>query len=225
MRRFVPTVSRALSRPLFNPVRPFASVPSLSGIKPDDNEEFKTHDGLFEMAQRGNDAVDPTKRAHTYFMLGTTKMMYACAGRLALVKVIGSLSASADVLALSSIEVDLAALDPGSAMTVKWRGNPVFVKHRTEAEIQKCVADDGVDLRDPQSDAERYTTHPNFIVVMGVCTHLGCVPIHGAGDFGGWFCPCHGSHYDGAGRIRKGPAPLNLEIPEYKINGNTLVLG
>jgi ubiquinol-cytochrome c reductase iron-sulfur subunit len=210
--------------PLTTPVRSFASVPALAGVKADSNEEFKTHDGLFELAQRSRDVVDPTKRAHTYFVLGATKMMYASAARLALVKVVGSLSASADVLALSSVEVDVSDILPGNCLTVKWRGKPVFVKHRTPAEIANCVADDGVDLRDNESDAAR-ARDPNWVVVLGVCTHLGCVPIHGAGDYKGWFCPCHGSHYDAVGRIRKGPAPLNLEIPEYSLSGTTLVLG
>lgn len=221
MKRFIPTVSRAVQ---CNHVRCFASVPSLSGVQPNSNEEFNTHDGLFDMAQRPADAVDPSKRAHAYFVFGATKMMYACASRLAVVKVIGSLSASADVLALSSVEVDLSNVAPGTCLTVKWRGKPVFVKRRTEAQIQTCIADDNAEMRDPETDADR-VKDPEWVIVMGVCTHLGCVPIHGAGDFNGWFCPCHGSHYDGAGRIRKGPAPLNLEIPEYRIAGNVLTLG
>jgi len=204
--------------------RSFASVPSLANVKAGDNEEFNTHDGLFEMAHRDRNVADPTKRAHTYFVLGATKMMYASAARLALVKVVGSLSASADVLALSSVEVDIANIIPGNCLTVKWRGKPVFVKHRTPEEISQCISEDAVEMRDPETDADR-VKDPNWVVVMGVCTHLGCVPIHGAGDYAGWFCPCHGSHYDAVGRIRKGPAPLNLEIPEYKIVGNNLTLG
>lgn len=221
MRRFVPAVSRAFSQRC---TRSFASVPSLANVKPGSNEEFNTHDGLFEMAHRDKNVVDPTKRAHTYFVLGATKMLYASAGRLALVKVVGSLSASADVLALSSVEVDIGNIAVGNCLTVKWRGKPVFVKHRTPDEIAQCINEDSVEMRDPESDADR-CKDPAWMVVMGVCTHLGCVPIHGAGDYSGWFCPCHGSHYDAAGRIRKGPAPLNLEIPEYRIAGNVLTLG
>jgi ubiquinol-cytochrome c reductase iron-sulfur subunit len=224
MNRLIPRLARTCCRTSSTPFRSFASVPSLANTKPDSLDEFKTCDGLFESSLRGRDAQDPTKRAHTYFVMGATKMMYASAARLTVVKVIGSLSASADVLALSSVEVDTSAVEPGNCLTVKWRGKPVFIKRRTPAEIAACEADDKVELRDPQTDAERYKD-PEWIVVMGICTHLGCVPIHGAGDFGGWFCPCHGSHYDASGRIRKGPAPLNLEIPEYTINGNTVVLG
>lgn len=225
MRRCISTAARACSRHTHTHTRSFASVPSLSNVKPDSLDEFKSHDGLFESAMRSpTDSVDPTKRAHTYFIMGATKMMYASAARLAVVKAVGSLSASADVLALSSVEVDLANVKPGDCLTVKWRGKPIFIKRRTPSEIAACVADDGAELRDPQSDAER-AKDPEWVIVMGICTHLGCVPIHGAGDFGGWFCPCHGSHYDASGRIRKGPAPLNLEIPEYVQNGNALVLG
>mmetsp|Transcript_11202 Transcript_11202/g.16085 ORF Transcript_11202/g.16085 Transcript_11202/m.16085 type:complete len:222 (+) Transcript_11202:33-698(+) len=221
MKRFAPAFARSVFRPQ---TRGFASVPKLAGVQPDSNEEFKTYDGLFESAARPHDSVDPTKRAHTYFVMGATKMAYASAARLAVVKVVGSLSASADVLALSSVEVDTSAVDPGTCITVKWRGKPVFIKRRTPEEIASAQSDDSAELRDPQTDAER-AKDPEWMVVMGICTHLGCVPIHGAGDFGGWFCPCHGSHYDNSGRIRKGPAPLNLEIPEYSKNGNTIILG
>ena len=137
---------------------------------------------------------------------------------------VSSMSASADVLALASAEFDTGAIDEGSTITVKWRGKPVFIKHRTDAEIESCAAVDVASLPDKQADVDR-APNPKWLVVLGVCTHLGCVPISGAGDFGGWFCPCHGSHYDASGRIRKGPAPLNLEIPPYKLNGTKLVVG
>lgn len=221
MRRFIPALTKSVFRPQ---ARAFASMPHLANVKPESVEEFNSVDGLFEEAQRPKDTVDPTKRAHTYFVMGATKMVYASAARLTVVKVIGSLSASADVLALSSIEVDLSKVQPGDCLTVKWRGKPVFIKRRTPEQIAQAKADDSVELRDPQTDAER-VKDPEWMVVMGICTHLGCVPIHGAGDFGGWFCPCHGSHYDVSGRIRKGPAPLNLEVPEYSVTGSTMVLG
>ena len=96
-------------------------------------------------------------------------------------------------------------------MTFKWRGKPLFIRHRTAAEIEAEVSCDPATLRDPQSDAER-VKDPEWLVILGVCTHLGCVPIANAGEFGGYYCPCHGSHYDASGRIRKGPAPLNLEV-------------
>ncbi|MEM6492288.1 MAG: ubiquinol-cytochrome c reductase iron-sulfur subunit, partial [Pseudomonadota bacterium] len=129
------------------------------------------------------------------------------------------LNPSADVLALASTEFDLSGLEPGQSVTILWRGKPVFVRHRTEDEIEAARADDGADLRDAQMDSDR-VVRPEFLVVLGVCTHLGCVPLgtksgDPRGDYGGWFCPCHGSHYDTAGRIRRGPAPANLEVPEY----------
>ena len=109
-------------------------------------------------------------------------------------------------------------------MTFKWRGKPLFVRHRTQAEIDDVVSVDVSSLRHPQQDSER-VTNPDWLVVIGVCTHLGCVPIANAGEYGGYYCPCHGSHYDASGRIRKGPAPENLEVPEYIFNGNELVVG
>jgi len=127
---------------------------------------------------------------------------------------VSSMSASADVLALASIEIPLEDIPEGKSMTFKWRGKPLFIRHRTAEEIEKEAAVNVGELRDPQHDLER-VKRPEFLVVIGICTHLGCVPIAEAGDFGGYYCPCHGSHYDTSGRIRKGPAPMNLEVPEY----------
>lgn len=122
------------------------------------------------------------------------------------------MSASADVLAMAKVEVDLNTIPEGKNVIIKWRGKPVFIRHRTEAEIEEANTVSVQSLRDPEADADR-VKRPEWLVMLGVCTHLGCVPIGEAGDYGGWFCPCHGSHYDISGRIRKGPAPLNLEIP------------
>jgi ubiquinol-cytochrome c reductase iron-sulfur subunit len=108
-------------------------------------------------------------------------------------------------------------------MILKWRGKPVFIKHRTPEEIQKATADDAAEMRDSQTDGSR-VKKPSHLIVIGVCTHLGCVPLGNAGDFaGGFFCPCHGSHYDQSARIRKGPAPLNLEVPPYQFVSDALV--
>merc|ERR1711937_93021 len=170
---------------------------------------------------------DPSKRAFNYAVLGGARFIYASATRLIAMKFIASMSASADVLALASTEVDLSKIDEGSGITVKWRGKPVFVRHRTEDEIAAVNKPGIVDkLVDKQEDSER-VKDPAWLVTIGVCTHLGCVPISGAGDFGGYFCPCHGSHYDASGRIRKGPAPLNLEIPPYELDADegTLLIG
>jgi ubiquinol-cytochrome c reductase iron-sulfur subunit len=146
---------------------------------------------------------DPSKRAFTYMVLTGGRIIYASALRLAVLKFLLSMSASADVLALASLEVDLSKIEVGQTVTVKWRGKPVFIRRRTEGEIEKEVAVDVGSLRDPQADVDR-ATDPQWMVLVGVCTHLGCVPISNAGDYNGWFCPCHGSHYDASGRIRKG---------------------
>ena len=132
---------------------------------------------------------------------------------------INSMNPSADVLALSSTEVDLKPVAEGQAITVVWRGHPVFVRHRTAKEIEEARDVPLGDLKDPQPDDKR-VQKPQWLIVVGVCTHLGCIPLgqkptDPRGEFGGWFCPCHGSQYDTAGRIRKGPAPLNLRVPDY----------
>jgi ubiquinol-cytochrome c reductase iron-sulfur subunit len=140
---------------------------------------------------------------------------------------IDSLNPSADVLALSSIEVDLSAIEVGQAITVKWRGKPVFVRRRTPEEIKEAEDIDVATLRDPQPDSAR-VQKPEWLILVGVCTHLGCVPqgqkpSEPRGQYGGWFCPCHGSEYDTSGRIRRGPAPTNLVVPEYTFESDTLV--
>ncbi|KAL8141712.1 hypothetical protein V2J09_014744 [Rumex salicifolius] len=155
---------------------------------------------------------DPSKRAFAYFVLTGGRFVYASLIRLLILKFVLSMSASKDVLALASIEVDLSSIEPGTTVTVKWRGKPVFIRRRTEDDIKLANTVDLGSLRDPQQDIER-VKNPEWLIVIGVCTHLGCIPLPNAGDFGGWFCPCHGSHYDISGRIRKGPAPYNLELP------------
>lgn len=164
-------------------------------------------------------------RPFAYFVQTGGRFLYASAIRLAVLKVVVSLSAAADTLALSSLEVDLSGVEEGSTIVVKWRGKPVFIQHRTDEQIATQAAVPLSDLKDPQKDADR-VVDPKYLIVIGVCTHLGCVPIAGAGNYNGWFCPCHGSHYDGSGRIREGPAPYNLEIPEYKFkDGNKVIIG
>jgi ubiquinol-cytochrome c reductase iron-sulfur subunit len=140
---------------------------------------------------------------------------------------IDSMNPSADVLALSSTEVDVSQVPEGSAITVKWRGRPVFVRHRTATEIEEAENVDVAALPDPQPDSAR-VQRPETLIVVGVCTHLGCVPLGNKpteprGEFGGWFCPCHGSHYDTSGRIRKGPAPANLTVPSYVFTSESVV--
>ncbi|HEU5048188.1 MAG TPA: ubiquinol-cytochrome c reductase iron-sulfur subunit [Rickettsiales bacterium] len=151
-----------------------------------------------------------------FLVLATTGAMGAIGAAATAWPFIDSMNPSADVLALSSTEVDLSPIEPGQGIKVKWRGKPVFVRHRTPKEIEEAEAVPVETLRDPQKDDERVKPgHKEWLIVIDVCTHLGCIPIAYQGDFGGWFCPCHGSQYDTAGRIRKGPAPLNLAVPEY----------
>ena len=143
---------------------------------------------------------------------------------------VNSMNPSADVLALSSTEVDLTPIEQGQRITVIWQGKPVFVDHRTAEQIDAAVNISDEDLQalpDPQSDAER-VQKPEWLIMVGVCTHLGCIPKgqksgDNRGEFGGWFCPCHGSHYDTSGRIRKGPAPRNLPVPPYAYLDDTTV--
>jgi len=149
-----------------------------------------------------------------YFMVGGMGAITAAGAKSTVQEFLVNMSASADVLAMAKVEVDLNAIPEGKNVIIKWRGKPVFIRHRTADEIEEANKVTVSSLRDPQADEDR-VQKPEWLVMLGVCTHLGCVPIGEAGDYGGWFCPCHGSHYDISGRIRKGPAPLNLEIPEY----------
>lgn len=140
---------------------------------------------------------------------------------------ISSMNPARDVLALSSTEVDLSPITVGQSVTVVWRGKPVFVRHRTAEDIQLARSVDLAALKDPATDASR-VEKPEWLVVVGVCTHLGCVPLGQKptdvkGDYNGWFCPCHGSHYDTSGRIRVGPAPLNLPVPGYSFTSDTQI--
>jgi ubiquinol-cytochrome c reductase iron-sulfur subunit len=153
-------------------------------------------------------------------------------GVFTVLPVLSTMSASADVKALASIEVDISKIEVGQAIKLSWRKQPVFVRNLTAKEIAEANAVKVSTLRDPQSLADR--TKPgkeNWLITLGVCTHLGCVPLGAAagevkGEFGGYFCPCHGSHYDVAARIRKGPAPLNLQVPEYSfLNDKTVKIG
>lgn len=128
----------------------------------------------------------------------------------------------ASVKALASIEVDISTVGEGESLTVNWRGKPVFIRHRTAAEIKASLDVPLSELKDPQTDAER-AEKPEWLIMVGVCTHLGCIPLGEAGEYNGWFCPCHNSVYDTAGRIRKGPAPLNMEIPEYEFLTDTKI--
>jgi len=156
-----------------------------------------------------------TRRDFIHISSGVTVGAGACFAGWPL---IDQMNPSADVLALASIEVDLSALEEGQSMSLLWRGKPVFIRCRTDDEIRDAQNTNIDDLKDPEADEVR-VIDPRFLVMVGVCTHLGCVPLGQQGEFDGWFCPCHGSHYDTSGRIRKGPAPSNLEIPPYEFVG------
>lgn len=170
------------------------------------------------------------------FLYVATGAAGAIAAGAAVWPMINQMNPSADVQALASIQVDVAGLEPGSQLTVKFLGKPVFIRRRTEEEIAAAQADDVDTLPDPiarnpnipepspATDANRaLDAGEEWLVMIGVCTHLGCIPLGDAGDFGGWFCPCHGSHYDTAGRIRKGPAPENLHIPVASFVSDTVI--
>lgn len=165
------------------------------------------------------------RNAFTYMVLGTAVTGTMFCAKSIVHKFVLSMAPAADVLALASIEVNLSEIPEGKNATIKWRGKPLFVRHRTAAEIQTEQNTTLAELRDPEDDSVR-VQRPEWLVIVGVCTHLGCVPISNAGDWGGYYCPCHGSHYDAAGRIRKGPAPSNMEVPPYKfLDANTLIVG
>ncbi|WVN86843.1 cytochrome b-c1 complex subunit Rieske, mitochondrial [Cryptococcus depauperatus CBS 7841] len=169
-------------------------------------------------------ATNPnTTRTVSYFMVGALGALSASGAKSTVVDMLSNMAASADVLALAKIEVEMGSIPEGKNLIVKWRGKPVFIRHRTPDEIDEANSVDIKSLRDPESDEQR-TQRPEWLVMLGVCTHLGCVPIGEAGDYGGWFCPCHGSHYDISGRIRRGPAPLNLEIPAYSFSDDDKIV-
>ena len=170
------------------------------------------------------DVQDPDRRD---FIVVATYAMGAVGAVAATWPLIDQLNPAADTLALANIEVDISKIAEGQSITVKWRGKPVFIRHRTADEIARAETADNDKLPDPQLDKTR-VQKPELLVVVGVCTHLGCVPLgqktgEARGDYDGWFCPCHGSHYDTSGRIRKGPAPTNLEVPPYAFLSDSVI--
>lgn len=154
------------------------------------------------------------------FLYLTTAAVGAVGTAIAIWPLIDSMNPAADVLALASVELDLEPVQVGQRITATWRGSPLFIDHRTAVEIAQAKADDKAELIDPEPDSAR-VQREEWLIVVGVCTHLGCIPKgqkpgDPRGEFNGWFCPCHGSHYDTSGRIRKGPAPKNLVVPRYE---------
>ncbi len=175
-------------------------------------------------AQVSHADEDESRRDFLYLLTGA---MGAIGTGVVIWPLVDSMNPSADVLALASTEVDISPIEEGQAITVTWRGKPVFIRHRTAAEIEEARQVDVADLRDPESDDDR-VQKPEWLVMVGICTHLGCIPKgqgvgDDKGDFDGWLCPCHGSHYDTSGRIRKGPAPENLPVPPYVFLDETVI--
>jgi ubiquinol-cytochrome c reductase iron-sulfur subunit len=171
------------------------------------------------------DSSFAARKAFTYLVVAAGCVPTTYFAKNLVQEFVMTMSASADVLALAKIEVKLDLIPEGKNMTFKWRGKPLFVRHRTPEEIEREAAVGLDSLRDKQLDADR-VKKPEWLVILGVCTHLGCVPIANQGDYGGYYCPCHGSHYDSSGRIRKGPAPTNLEVPEHVfLDDSTLIVG
>ena len=164
---------------------------------------------------------DPNRRDFIYIATGAAAV--GAVGGLVW-PFIDQMNPAGDTLALASIEFDLTKVAEGQQVTVKWRGKPLFVRYRTPKEIAEAIQGDHADLRDPATDESRHKPgKPQWLILIGTCTHLGCVPTFGGGDYGGWFCPCHGSVYDTSGRIRKGPAPKNLVVPDYAFLSDTKV--
>jgi len=179
------------------------------------------------------DHGEPTRRDFLYIATGAVT---AVGTALVAWPIVDQMNPDAAALALATIEVDIASVTPGMSLTVKWRGKPVFIRNRTPEEIEAAKAVPLSELKDPvarnenvpatanATDANRAAKDKeNWLVMVGICTHLGCVPLGQQGDYGGWFCPCHGSQYDTAGRIRKGPAPENLAIPKYAFISDTVL--
>ncbi|XP_013387082.1 cytochrome b-c1 complex subunit Rieske, mitochondrial [Lingula anatina] len=189
-------------------------VKLVHGIPPPSFTDAKTNTQSTENSRNFTYAI-------TGAVIGTGLALGAKAG---VQGIVGFMSITKDMLALAKLEMKLDKIPEGKAVTVKWRGKPVFVRHRTQEEVNRERSVDVKKLRDPQTDEDR-TVKPEWLVVVGVCTHLGCVPIAFAGEYNGYYCPCHGSHYDASGRIRKGPAPLNLEVPqvEFTDDGRLIV--
>ena len=159
------------------------------------------------------------------FLFTATYVIGAVGLGAAVWPLIDQMNPDSSVKALSTTEVDISSVELGKTITVLWRGKPIFIRRRTREEIDAAVAVNLKDLKDPEKDSDR-VKNPEWLVMVGVCTHLGCVPLGNKGEYNGWFCPCHGSHYDTSGRVRKGPAPNNLAIPKYEfLDNNTIKIG
>jgi ubiquinol-cytochrome c reductase iron-sulfur subunit len=207
--------------------------PGSNSCRPDKSSGMTIEKGISPVSANPTaHAEEPTRRDFLYIATGA---MGAVGVAAVAWPFIDQMNPDASTRALASIDVDVASIAEGQAITVKWRGNPVFIRNRTAKEIEEAKAVQMAELKDPMAENDNLPADApasfenrsggegkeNWIVMIGSCTHLGCVPVGVSGDFGGWFCPCHGSHYDTAGRIRKGPAPRNLEIPVFQFTSDT----
>ena len=156
------------------------------------------------------------------FLFTVTYTIGAVGVGAAIWPLIDQMNPGSSVKALATTEVDVSSVEVGKTIIVLWRGKPIFIRRRTKEEIEEASAVDLKDLKDPEKDEDR-AKDPEWLVMVGVCTHLGCIPLGEKGEYNGWFCPCHGSHYDTSGRVRKGPAPNNLEIPKYEFVDNNII--
>lgn len=203
-----PTASRALAH---------------TDIKISDFSEYRKKSTL-DTTKRNID-TENDRKVNSYVVSATTAALSAVVAKSAVTKIVSSISPAKDVLAEAKVEIKLAEIPPGKNAVIKWRGKPLFVRHRTPQEITASQQVNLSDLRDPEEDSAR-TQKPEWLVLIGICTHLGCVPVSNKGDFNGFYCPCHGSHYDVSGRARKGPAPKNLEVPPYEfLDDTTIIVG
>jgi ubiquinol-cytochrome c reductase iron-sulfur subunit len=170
--------------------------------------------------------LDYSSRNYNYMMIGATGVVGTVFAKNAVGNFIASLTPGRNLMAIANIEVDLEDIKEGQVQTLAWRGKPLVIWHRDQNEIDEVRSVPQNQLVDPQKDEDRVQKE-EYLIVLGICTHLGCVPIHHHGDYGGFFCPCHGSHYDASGRIRQGPAPRNLDVPPYHFKGdsNRIIVG
>ena len=164
--------------------------------------------------------IEPSRRDFLYVATGAVAAVGAAA---AVWPLVAQMNPDASTLSLASIEVDLKPIKEGQMIKAKWRGKAVFIRHRSAKEIAELAAMPMNTLLDPETDAERTKLKPEWLVVIGVCTHLGCIPVANSGDTEGWTCPCHGSKYDGSGRVVRGPAPKNLAVPVYSFLSDTIL--
>ena len=187
--------------------------------------------GVTDSESQENDS-SPHEETRRHFLMISTVSVGAIGAGLAAWPFIDLMNPSKDVLALASTEIDLSGIEEGQSITAMWRGKPIFIRRRTDREINEAQTVKLSDLKDPETDDQRVKKGKSqWLVMVGICTHLGCIPMGNKsgqtrGEYNGWFCPCHGSHYDTSGRIRKGPAPKNFPIPPYKfLSDNTILIG